>query len=183
MKPIIPLLAVILFILSGLVPSDAFCDDPDGGWYKTRWGMTAAELAETFGDELKGVDPWIEIYGETLKYTLENFRVGRFTFQVFFSMTDDDRLKMVLLRRDDFATAMSCFEVVVRSLINRYGAFYDRGRESYFDADDNEYETFRYEWLTKSTSIKLRHYYDRDPKSSTIILSYYCRILGSPDNL
>jgi hypothetical protein len=180
MKQIILLLSVISLCLA---PHHAFSADPGGGWYKTRWGMRVAELSAVFGDELKPLTPPVDIYGETLKFSLENFKIGKFAFRVFFSMTDDDRLKAVLLRRDDFATGTGCFDFVARSLINKYGPFFDRGREINFDANDNEYEIFRYEWITQSTSIRLRHYFDRDPKSSTIIITYFCRSRGSLDNL
>jgi hypothetical protein len=180
MKPIIFWLSVISLCL---VPHPAFSDAPDGGWYKTRWGMSEAQLSAVFGAELKPLTPPVDTSGETLKFSLESFKVGKFDFRVFFSMTDDNRLKAVLLRRDDFATGTGCFEFVARSLINKYGPFFDRGRETNFDANDNEYEIFRYEWITPGTSIKLRHYFDRDPKSSTIIITYYCRSLGAPDNL
>lgn len=115
---------LLCLILSFLVLPSALDAVPADlqGWRGARWGMTADQLTEIFGSDLKHLPGRWDLGSAYADKALFEAEVGGLGFTVFFQMNKQNhRLQQVLLERRANQVTPKVYDAVLAALAEAYG--------------------------------------------------------------
>lgn len=124
-------------------------------WYKTKWGMSVDEVNKSLGDTIvKTKDGDGEYKNIKYQYVLPNFKIGSFSFSVYFAFKSGDRLYDIMVKKEGGDRYYACFLELEDSLIKKYGKPF-----SVKDEDNRRFQSQMRsrEWMTEDSVITLNN--------------------------
>ena len=125
------------------------------GWYKTKWGMTIDEIRAVLKEDIKQIAPENrKRYKTDYTYTIPDFKIGNFSFDVSMAFDPQKGLKEVMLTKKDGPDHYACFLELEDALKKKYG-----NPSSSTDQDKIKMgsQMRSREWVTQHTLIRLNH--------------------------
>lgn len=141
------------------------------GWQEAWWGMTADELLQTFGPQIKKL-PKRDIYrGTYAEYVIPDYRVESDLYTVIFQMDNrTNRLAQVLIRSGEYSKDspyLGAFDRIEALLTQKYGPV--RYRK---DDDDRRFVKRERQWVFPTTTIGLSYTFMQGI-SNGVTIRYY----------
>lgn len=141
------------------------------GWQQGWWGMTADELLQTFGPQVRKL-PKRDIYrGTYAEYVIPDYSVENDPYTVIFQMDNrTNRLAQVVIRSGEYSKDspyMGAFDRLEALLTQKYGPV--RYRK---DDDDRRFMKHERQWVFPTTTIELSYTFMQGI-SSDLTIRYY----------
>jgi hypothetical protein len=131
----------LVFLLSTVSVSNA-----NGGWYKTKWGMTIEQIRAVITEDIK--------QNKESSYSIPDFKIGDFSFKIQLEFDDNNGLNKVMAVLKQGQDNNKCFLDLEDELKKKYGA----------PTNVENKDTPRFsashkmrEWITEDTILTLIH--------------------------